>query len=286
MKGIKFFYYSLESLGDAPPLEDLLSRLERIPLGDRLYTCSYQDIRLEEIVKPSERKPYFILRFSRLRSEDWPGVATPDSPATDLELDEDSLLSDESSMLYFPEKKEVIIQRNRLGVSAKRMQEYLHQSLSGQLGGYMFTPTLNRDALDKYSRKQLVTSVNVQINDITETDIAYFNGSGIEEAIKKSIDASANRFSIAISVDARKRDNHMDKSIINKLIKLVLPRAEDSGKLQIRAKQDADDAAELIDLLESRKFVEYDSENLPRTSGRRIAPLGIYNLLDLAFRDR
>ncbi|WP_157903223.1 DUF6731 family protein [Cupriavidus malaysiensis] len=286
MKKIKIHYFKVESYGaKTEPLETLLGKLAAVDISDRTKNCNYIDVRLDHLTPPTADKAYWLLRFSRFRNDNWPAVATLEEAAKDLELDEDEILSEETSMLYAPASQRAVIQYNHFGVRASKIQEYLLQSGAYGEGGHSLLPVLSSDALDKYADKKIVTAIDVVIDDVSATDIAYFGGSGLQGAINQAVDGTARRMRVTFSVDARERKNQLDKGTVQKMVDKVLGRNGDNDKLVVSAKADEDDAVEELNLLESKKCVEYNADSIPRTQGRRYSPDHMFALLEQAYRE-
>ncbi|HDR9022747.1 TPA: hypothetical protein QDB09_003303 [Burkholderia vietnamiensis] len=285
MKKLRVYYYTVERFGKAEPVEDVLKRLQGLDLADRTRTCHFAQIRLDDIVEPKDGKPYWILRFSRFRDDNWPGVATVEEASKDLELEDDALLSEETSVLYDADKNRMVVQYNHFGVRASKVQEYLTQCTSYAEGGYELLPVLTEDALERFQSKQIITSVEAVIDNVSVQDVAYFNGSGLAGCIKEGSEAGATRVRFSMSVDGRERKNRLETKVVRPIIDRLLGRSGENDKVVVGAKEAEDDAVELLNLLESRKYVEYNADSIPRTVGRRYSPESMVQLLDQALRE-
>lgn len=287
MKIIKLHYFAVENLGETEDLEETLKRLHAIPIEGRLRACGYQEIRLDDIQPKSisGRPPYWLMRFSRFRDDNWPSVATVSEPSKDLELDDDQMLAEETSALYVPSRKRLIIQYNHFGVRASKIQEYLSLSAGGGGATFQFNPILTQEAMEKYRNKTLVTSIEASVEGVSESDIKFFEGSGVEGALRASANADVSTFKFNFSVDARVKSNRIDRSFIQRLVDAVKGRAGDDDKLIVTARASEDEAVEVINLLEARKVSEFDAELIDRTAGRRYVPEQLYALLEQAYRE-
>ncbi|WP_416048924.1 DUF6731 family protein [Cupriavidus basilensis] len=286
MKKIKIHHFIVEAYGaKTEPLDILLKKLAAIDIANRTKNCNYMEVRLDHLMPPAADKNYWLLRFSRFRNDNWPAVATLEEAAKDLELDEDAILSEETSMLYAPDMNRAVIQYNHFGVRASKIQEYLLQSGAYGEGGHRLLPVLSSDALEKYAGKKIVTAVDVVIDDVTAPDVAYFAGCGLQGAIAQAVDGSARRMRMTLSVDARERKNQLEKGIVQTMVDKVLARNGDNDKLVVSAKAEEDDAIEELNLLESKKCVEYNADSIPRTQGRRYSPDHMFALLEQAYRE-
>ncbi|PRH29675.1 DUF6731 family protein [Burkholderia gladioli] len=285
MKKLRVHFYTVEQFGKAEPIEDVLRKIQALDLADRTRTCHFAKIRVDDIVPPEQDRSYWILRFSRFRDDNWPGVATVEEASKDLELDEDALLSEETFVIYDPAKNRMVVQYNHFGVRASKVQEYLTQCTRYAEGGYELLPVLTEDALDRFNSKKIITSVEAVIDNVSPQDIAYFGGSGLADCIKQGSDAGATRVRFTLSVDGRERKNRLDSGVVRPIIDRLLGRSGENDKVIVGAKEVEEDAVELLNLLESRKYVEYNAESIPRTLGRRYSPEFMIQLLDQALRE-
>jgi hypothetical protein len=285
MKKLRVYFYTVDVFGKAEPLEAVIEKLRNVDLSDRTRTCNYTQVRLDDIVPPSASASFWTLRFSRFRDDNWPGVATIEEASRDLDLEDDALLSEETSVLYSPGNHRMVIQYNHFGVRASKIQEYFTQCGKYGEGGYQLLPVLSEDTLEKFAHKQIITSVDAQIDDVTPQDLAYFQGSGLSGSIKEGCDAGATRVRFSLSVDAREKSNRLKSEFVRPLIDRLLGRSGEYDKVVVGAKAEEEDAIELLNLLEARKYVEYNAESIPRTSGRRYSPEYMSQLLEQALRE-
>ncbi|MCO1371100.1 hypothetical protein L0Z42_11110 [Burkholderia multivorans] len=144
---------------------------------------------------------------------------------------------------------------------------------------------LTEDALERFHSKQIITSVEAVIDNVSVQDVAYFNGSGLAGCIKEGSEAGATRVRFSMSVDGRERKNRLETKVVRPIIDRLLGRSGENDKVVVGAKEAEDDAVELLNLLESRKYVEYNADSIPRTVGRRYSPESMVQLLDQALRE-
>jgi len=282
MKRIKVHYCQFVVPNGAPPIADILGSLELEDLKIREKICGNQTIRLDEI---SERHLpdgtiNWHLKFSKFRDDNWPGVTAVGQPAKDLELEDGEILSEETIAIYTAKQDRLVIQYNHYGVRASKIREYLNSCIPDPEKHYSLTPILTNEALSKYQKKQIVTSIDACIEGISEADLAVMQGTGLEGALQKSIDSKATRFQFRFSVDARLKKNKMDRGWISTIVDAITSRAGDNDLLQVTAKENEEDAAEVIDLLESRKFTEFNADQVDRTLGRRYDSNQLFGMLE------
>lgn len=288
MKTIKIHYYAVNSAPVGTDIEKILEELKKEELTNRLKVCGYQEIRLDHIEKRHDEKvneDYWILRFSKFRHDNWPGVANIREISKDLELEDDSVLAEETTMAYWPIKKKALIQYNHFGVRASKIQEYLSLSVMRDGGIISLTPILTAEAMDKYLNKQIVTSMEASIDGVSDADLEFFDGSGLKESLQHSIENKATIARFAFSVDARIKTEKLDRSWVERIVDGVLRRGGDRDKLSVSVKGDEDEALEVLNLLEERKVTEFDESQIERTEGRRYKPEQLEAILTQAYRE-
>lgn len=281
MKKIKIYYYTFELAEDARDLDAVIAELQDKPLEERIRRCGLTDVRLEAVERRrigNAHQDVWLLRFSRLRDDNWPGVISTTEAARDLELDEDELLSEETSALIDPTNKRMTIQYNHFGVRASKVQGYLNTE-SGSVLGYQFFPVLNNEAMEKYRRKQIVTSLDATIDGINEADIALFEGSAIAQSVGQSIQARTTKMRFAFSVDARIKTNKIDRGLVDGLVARIMRRNGDNDRLEVKVKAEENDATETLQLLDALKLSEYNADEIGRTVGRRYDADDLNNIL-------
>lgn len=289
MKTIKVHYYDV-SLSDESPLSldaDLIT-LSSLPLEDRAKICGHQEIRLDSILDktdPDTKERYWLLRFSRFRNDNWPGVATREAESRDLIFDDDSVLAEETTMLYSETYNKALVQYNHIGVRVSKIQEYLSLSKMQEGISYKLIPVITAEALRKYQQKQIVTSVEASIEGISDADIAYFGNSSLKGTIQQSVDSKATSAKFNFSVDARIKTEKLDRSWVERVVDKVMGRSGERDRLLVSAKEAEGDALEVLNLLEARKVTEYDGEQIERTEGRRYKSDQLEALLEQAYKE-
>ena len=289
MKTIKVHYYDVATTDSSPVALNVdLNELNDLPLGDRVRVCGYQEIRLDSIVlkiDPEFQDRYWLLRFSKFRNDNWPGVATKGEESKDLELDDDSVLAEETTMLYSETSNKALIQYNHFGVRASKIQEYLSLRRMAQGSPYKLIPVITAEALSKYQQKQIVTSIEASIEGISDADLAIFNGSSLKDTIQQSIESKATSARFNFSVDARIKTERLDRGWVERIVDSVMGRSGERDKLSVSVKEEEEDALEVLNLLEERKATEYDEAQIERTEGRRYRPDQLEALLEQAYKE-
>lgn len=281
MSQMKIHYFSISTERDARPLQDIFTDLRNRDISQRTYTQSHIQIRLESIQPvTSQQRQYWLLRFSRLRDRNWPGVARPDREATDLVLEPNTLLSEDSYAIFDVLNGKLAIQYNHFGVRSSKIQDYIN--IMGGSPYYRFFPVFNQNILDTYRGKPIVTKVEAVIDDLSEADVHHFGGSSLAQSIQQSLEADAKKIEFSMSVDARFKENRLNKNVVSNFIDRMINRNEDRDSLKVSVRDDEDSAVEILDLFEDLKVSYIDPLVLTETAGRRYEAEGMNNALMLA----
>lgn len=287
MKRIKVHYYHVLVPQGGRSVHDTLIQLQAEPLEDRLKQCGAHKVRLDEVTPQIHqgRPTHWHLKFTKFRDDNWPGVSAFSQPAKDLELNDDESLSEETLLVYSTHQDRFVIQYNHFGVRASAVKEYLNLAVGDPGKHYSITPVLTNEALERYQAKQIVTSIDASIEGITEADIAFLQGSGLEDALSRSVESNVNSFRFQFSVDARVKKNRVNRDWVTRLVDGIRNRGGDNDSLSVTAKANEEDAVEVIDLLESRKVTQFDAALVDRTAGRRYDSAQLFALLEQSMRD-
>lgn len=286
MKYITAHFFHIVRPQGGPTVSDVLSQIQTMSIDARMRQCGNQKIRLEEVRDDvTNGIPLRLLKFTRIRDDNWPGVVATSQEAKDLELDEDQHLSEETFAAYCPSTDRLVVQYSHFGVRAPKIREYLN-AIHGKLNfHYSFSPVLTDESFQKYERKKIVTSMAVTIEGVSDADLALMEGAGIHAALKESIDAKATSFTFSVNVDARMKKNKMERGWVEKIVQAVKERGGENDKLGIGAKENEEDTVEIIDLLEARKVARYDAAEIGRTAGRRFDPDQMHALMGQTMRE-
>lgn len=286
MKFIKVHYYTVIRTERAAPLPDLLMAIDKKSLEDRLMTIGVQKIRLEELhERVAAERAVLLMKFTRIRDDNWPGVGAAAEGAKDLELEEDQHLSEETFAAFCPASGRLVVQYSHFGVRASKIREYMNAALATPEQGYAFNPVITEEALEKYEKKQIVTSVDVTIDGISEADLAIMEGTSIYAALKASVEAKATSFRMSIGVDARVKKNRVERGLVTTIVDAVKRRAGEGDTIVVNAKENEEDTVEAIDLLEARKIAKYNADDIDRTAGRRFEPKQMHSLMEQSLRE-
>jgi len=286
MRRIKVHYYSVSVPDRIASVSDTLQKLQQTTLDQRTRIIGTRRIRLDEVTPVLQKNGAvnWHLKFTKFREDNWPGVSASSAPSKDLELKADESLSEETHVVFSSVSNRMVIQYSHYGVRAAAVKDYLNAAIDSPVG-YFLMPVLTNEALEVYNSKQIVTAVEASIEGVTEADIAFMEGSGLEAVLKKSIQSQVSTFQFKFSVDARVKKNQVDRGWVTRLVDLVRSRAGESDKLSVTAKANEEDAVEVIDLMASRKVTFFEAAAVRRTAGRRYNSEQLFALLDQSMRD-
>lgn len=279
---MKFYYFFASNDGFFEAINKVVAASDH----QRVYEYGSGYIQIEDIKeKTVGNDECWLIKFSKVRSDNYPAKTKLGRKGEDLILEDDEFLSEETSAIISKDGKKIIVQYNHYGVRASAIRQCLNSLINDPSKRVDLIPVLTSDAMTTYQKKKLTTSVVGCIEGISEADIALANGAGLGEALKKSIEASATTFKFEFSVDARIKSENIDRTFLEKVVDFITQRSGDNDKLVVKVKESEEDAVEEIDLLEHRKMTELDDSGIPRTAGRRYDYTHIYALLTQCYRD-
>lgn len=285
MKKIKFHYFEVLEK-DNTNLDEICTHAQKLALPERLKNISNTDVRLDEIRKDEADSDLWLMKFCRIRKENYPSITTPSSVATDLILEDGEYLSEETFAIYSIKKNCFVIQYNHFAVRPNKIIEYFNVIAAGlNLKKYQLMPILTNDILEKYRNKKIVTSIDVVVEGVNSADLLIAQDQSLTEALKVSIGANASRMQLQLSVDARDKTNKLEYSLIERIKNFIQERDQAKDSLKITAKENPDDTCEVLDLISERKVSEYDASSISLTLGNRYGDADLYRLLLQTMRD-
>jgi len=234
-----------------PRLSDTIREFEKIDLEDRWRN----EIRLESIqTYPADdivKSKYYILDFSKKR-QIGPGRFGPKTPLKDVHLAEDEAFGEETTALYLPKEKWMMILHSQYGIGPARMAEYFNLlNLNGPITDYTITPKIDRLALKRMQDMKSLTSVEVVAN---VGAFEQVDGKIAESAEEAAQEAKAMRLSIKLDANtAWKRGNSLNVESVKKLLLDLLKKSDDVQALRIKGSSDeAEKIDQTINLLEQK----------------------------------
>jgi len=159
---VKVFSVSLTNGGC--PLEDILTTLLKLPLEKRNSNLLNGDVRLEEIIDPKDKEPYWLLDFVRLRYSHGTGRAGKRRKIIDFDMSNGDGFAEETAMLYCPKSNLLFAQYNHFGVKDGSAEIYF-----GRFGtkdspiGFELSPVLDKNVESKLAKADQFTSLTLKI---------------------------------------------------------------------------------------------------------------------------
>lgn len=188
----------------------------------------------------------------RIRMTDVPVVASLRGDLEQLELDDDEGIGEETAFLYHQQLRVLILQRNRLGVSAANLARYFSQLLNLEASIFC-DPILAGDAFQRLIEMRLIRKFELRVSGIDRMNIFHDNNLGVEEVIALQEKFCAPNISIELSVGNR-RDTSLIADRIKQTARSFLGFSNDPDgqvrKIEISGKYEDDGPTEVIDLLE------------------------------------
>ena len=284
MKKLRCQFYAIEKYREPEALIDIFKRLKGLSFQDRTKDCNHSKIRVDDInFEEINGSPCCLFSFSRLRDDNWPGVTSIDESSRDLELGDDELLSEETYGIYDVDHNRMVIQYNHIGTRASQIQQFIQQVTSPNSGTYHLIPIFSGDAIKKYQNSEIVTYLDVMLTDISNLDIAQFEGTSLTEVIKSSLNIGSRKLQLTFSANARLKKDKLKKSWTDKVINAIQRRGE-NDKVVVKIKDDIDSNVEILNLLEHRKEIVFNASSIEKTNGKRYNKNSMYLILKDALK--
>ena len=188
----------------------------------------------------------------RIRMTDVPVVASLTGELEQLELEDDEGIGEETAFLYHQQTRILVLQRNRLGVSAANLARYFSQLLNLEASIFC-DPILAGDAFQRLQEMRLIKKFELRVSGIDRMNIFHDQNLGVEEVIALQEKFCAPNISIELSVGHR-RDVSLIADRIKQTARSFLGFSNDPDgqvrKIEISGKYEDDGPTEVIDLLE------------------------------------
>lgn len=287
MRQITVDLYDVASVDGTPGLETILQAQFATPFGQRHRVCGAVTVQLEHIIPVSANGvvTHWRLAFSRFREEHWPASGSTNAPAVDLNLPQGTLLVEETYALYVPATSRLVLQYSHAGVRSSKIADYLTQCTGAGAQGYRFSPVVNRSILDEYRQKREVAKMHVVVDDISNADIARFEGTRISQMINSCVESNAKRMELKFSVELRSKDQALSGGLVGAISNRLRRRRNPGDSLLLEARHDEFDRLHHIDLLAATKSKTYSESQVIRTAGKRYESQSMFRLLERALQE-
>lgn len=262
---IKIHYYAVSSNNPKIKLDALLAKLSALTLDQRDKIVGRGDVRLEIVEK---HQNIWFMHLTASRVSNWPGVGRAGQLSSDLKLDLNAELTENTYAAFNIQTGILVLQYTQRAVRAGRLFAYLDQH-TGQPNTFLYTPVLNNDAMQRYAQKHAFTEIEAVIDNVTKADEAYFKGSSVASTVRESVQAGVTRLAVTFKVDARVQHSKIQAGFVSNFVKRVIGRKSDTDKLVVTGRDQDGTPLESIDLLADVKSTCYDEREVTLTPGRR-----------------
>lgn len=259
--------FSVIPNNDSHTLEHVLELIHSMPLENRLRQLSGgRQIRIETVERPTTRKPYWLLDFTRLRFEHGPGRASPRKPVQGFDLADGDGFGEETAVLYVPKSNHLVMQYNQFGVRHGAMEAYFSMIDPDHFDGFEIVPSLDPLVEAKLAKADLFSRLTLRIAPARVSESLRKKNVSLSRALEIAEQFGAPQLEISLSVGHTKASlgKHAVRGAINFAQRLLASDAESITHASVVGK-DSDDAeakAEVLDLITPRLKVEFDDLEL------------------------
>ena len=289
-KKMKIFAYRLNHDRNFS-LSRLIEKLATFELKDRFIFIGNTEIRLDKIRKD---KSLWFLDFIVYRDSTGPSKATTDKPVENFDYNDGERPTEETAILFDPERNLILGQYNHHGPKIKVINDYFNElslmeddSLEYPRGHdpYNITNILTNDSYAKLIESGKIKKFTVSVDPKKINEEYYKNEISLEGAITSAKQDRAETLEITISVG--RSDNFFDKiPIINKLLRAKDHNDEAVKKLKACYIEEDGYGSSIrtnaIDILADRVFNIYDVQ---MNRSRRLDTDDRWNKLFQSIRD-
>jgi len=246
-KTITVDFYHVES---ATPFENILSSVMRIPSGARRNEpTSGGIIRLRH---HGNREGFIFGDIMRIRQDEPTIVASTNGDETAVAEGDDEGLGVTNAFLYSPDRKVLLYQRNRSGVSAARASYYFQQ-MAHIDHAILFNPVLGEDVHNKLRSLGAANMLRVKMapgrvaQDLGEDGPLF-------QVVKAAREMESPVVDIKFSLGKGRRGSLSLGNIFNAIRWTEAKRAEGMtvDALELIAREEGCEKVEVLDLLEAK----------------------------------
>lgn len=258
-------------LGSGAPFEPILQQVSETP-NDRRRNVDVlgHPIRLAEAAK--DRDGIWDCDLVKIRMDNLPVRASIDGSKTDLNLNSDEGLGEETAFMFIPKFQVLVIQRNRLGVSTKRFCEYF-ENFGHPRRAVDVEPILSGAALQKLGSIQEHRCFEIRVAGIHNADALRKTGVSVGGLanVMEELDSPSAYLNLSVGVGGRDGGHRsLNRNAIIQAVKQVLRMPGREGAIKTLRLRGRDAAHEMvpIDFLVDRIF---HTTTLTSGANRRIS---------------
>lgn len=266
------------------PLSDTIGEFERLGIGDR-----WRDgIRLDYIEhQPADQvipKSAIYLEFTKQRSVG-PGRLKEDEPIKDFDIARDEYFGEETSALFVPSRKWLLILNNHYGAGPSRMAAYFNALDPGsqRFFDYQISPRIDSKALERMRKMQRFSQVEVSAK-VGVFDVAA--DPLLESVHEAAGEAKAMRISLTLHANEKyKHGSSLTPNVVRRVVNRLLKNQDDVDRLVVTADDPAIGSKDrIIDLIEHKIHLPFTERDLQISVGRRYTRNSKISLLRRSFR--
>ena len=247
-RNIRVDFYRVDTKNSSILFEDVIQQISILPPDEtRNIEIRGFPIRLSQ---SSQRPNFWQGELIRIRMNDIPTKASLSGDIEPIDLDDDEGLGEETAFLYHIPTKVLMMQRNRLGVSASVFSRYCQRICN--LDDYIaFDPILRGDVLVRLAQMHVVRKFELKVARVEDLNILQGKNSGVDEILNIRNFFNAPNISLTVSVGNR-RDMSLG-NVVDTAISLFRFASENTGnvkKIEVSGAEEDDSQTDIIDLLE------------------------------------
>lgn len=265
------------------PFEDCFKAVQDLPDDDsRTYEINGSPIRMQAYTK---YRDIYKGEVIRIRMDDLPVKARLSGETEPLDLDDDQGLGEETAFLYNSTLKVLLLQRNRVGVTASRFIRYFTE-MNDIDENIDLQPILQTNALRQLQQMHEVRRLELRFAGLDNMEVFQDLGYGVSGIVELSEQFDAPSISLSIGMGHKKgslmRDNVIDA--VKKV--LALPTGLFSNrvdKIRVVGKDDLEGESKILDMLKYRMI---ESKDVPVSLDGRLLFANRLEALNRAWRTR
>lgn len=245
---IRVDFYRVDTRNPSLPFESIIQQISDLPPDEaRNVQIRGFPIRLN---KSSQRPNFWQGELIRIRMNDLPTKASLSGETEPIDLDDDEGIGEETAFLYHIPTKVLMLQCNRLGVSASAFARYC-RSVCQLDDDVAFDPILKGNVLERLSQMQIVRKFELKVAGLEELEILQGQDRGVDEVLNIKDVFNAPNVSLTVSVGNRKNislENVMETA--RNLFRIAGGNSGNVKKIEVAGASEEDNPTDVIDLLE------------------------------------
>ena len=229
-------------------------------------------------------KDAVYLEFTKQRSVG-PGRLKNDEPIKDFDIARDEYFGEETSALFVPSRKWLLVLNNHYGVGPTRMAAYFNALDPGsqRFFDYQISPKIDSHALSRMKKMQGFSQVEVSAK-VGAFDVA--TDPLLESVHDAAGEAKAMRISLTLHANEKyKHGSSLTPKVVRRVVSRLLKSQDDIDRLVVTADDPSIDPKDkVIDLIEHKIHLPFTERDLQISAGRRYTRNSKITLLRRSFR--